>query len=314
MPLFAPFVSHTCSFLHGDACDAVSYRALLSHDNQTPVNLLLTDPPYCLLTPRSSSSGSSHSRRGATSRKKLLWDATAAVSDLRFASPRAYREFTSSWLRPLVPHLAEDAVLVIWTNFLGKQPIEEAVRAIVPGATLYSEYLWIKPNKPMTERPPVQHTIQTTEEVHASMSAPVFDGPLPPLPGLSLTSSEVSFRCYEVALVFGRGSLESSRFSQSHLPQSVVCPYEDASSSVTSAHPNAKPGRVLLPLIETYSRVGDLVLDPFAGSAAHASTAMHAGRRIATMEKNDIWARSMRERLARDMETRRAQLQATATP
>ena len=90
-----------------------------------------------------------------------------------------------------------------------------------------------------------------------------------------------------------------------------MCPYEDqlhmdhtaGGSELAAAagsgllHPNCKPLRVLLPLLHAYSRPGALVLDPFGGSGAHAHAALSSGRRVATMEISDMWARHIRDTL-----------------
>ncbi|MDP2660002.1 MAG: DNA methyltransferase [Dehalococcoidia bacterium] len=44
-------------------------------------------------------------------------------------------------------------------------------------------------------------------------------------------------------------------------------------------HPTQKPVEALQPLIGTYSRPGDVVLDPFAGSGSTAVAARQLGRR-----------------------------------
>ena len=331
-PIFPPFHSSRYSFLHGDATDTHTYRRLFpnyepsisssthttatstaspSLESTPPVQLLLTDPPYCLLTPRSSSPSSSS--RSPSPRKKLLWDASG-VGSIRFDSTHEYKQFTLSWLKPIRPYLTSTATLVIWTNFLGKRPIMEAVKQILPKYSLLSEFLWLKPTKldestkARKKNNQITHEILTTPSLGPSKSVgdttsdlsltrlPNGQYVLPPLP-LSLTSSEDSYRCYEVALIFGPSNDPSlSHRGPGPMLQSIVCPYEDAISH-SSGHPNAKPSRVNLPLIDAYSREDELILDPFAGSASHALTGLRMRRRVATVEYSEVWARRMREKL-----------------
>lgn len=44
-------------------------------------------------------------------------------------------------------------------------------------------------------------------------------------------------------------------------------------------HPTEKPVSALMPLIESFTRPGDIVLDPFAGSASTCVAAEQTGRR-----------------------------------
>lgn len=54
-------------------------------------------------------------------------------------------------------------------------------------------------------------------------------------------------------------------------------------------HPNEKPVPLLRELIESSSRAGDTVLDPFAGSGSTAVAAMLSGRRAVVIELDDRW-------------------------
>lgn len=96
-------------------------------------DLLLTDPPYCLLSRR---------RRGGDLRdpKGRKIEREPAI---RFDSVREYRAFTRGWMTRALPHLAGHRPLVIWTNFLGKAPIVEAARELGYPA-LWGEFTWGK--------------------------------------------------------------------------------------------------------------------------------------------------------------------------
>ena len=318
------FTSRACSYTRADACDSQSYARLLNHTpgERTPrtvVDLLLTDPPYCLLKPRSASStATTRAERQPSTRKKLSWDASGAVQ--RFDSVKVYREFTHQWLSAAAPWLHPHAVVIIWTNFLGKKPICEAVQEVLPQYRKWNEMLWLKPSKPegQKELKPVQHSIlaavsasqglvkdDSSTRIHLSPSG---YASLPPL-SLVLTSPERTYRAYEVALVFGVGEWEQSSLARQNESgqqppvQSVICPFETpnetAASShlASSTHPNTKPSRVLLPLLSSYSSLNALVMDPFAGSSAHVLTAMRAGRRVAAMELNAHWSQQMQVQL-----------------
>lgn len=96
-------------------------------------DLLLTDPPYCLLARR---------RKGGELRDPKRRKVEREPS-LRFESVREYRAFTRDWMRRALPHLAGGRPLVIWTNFLGKAPIAETARELGYPA-LWGEFVWGK--------------------------------------------------------------------------------------------------------------------------------------------------------------------------
>jgi DNA modification methylase len=63
-------------------------------------------------------------------------------------------------------------------------------------------------------------------------------------------------------------------------------------------HPTEKSVSVLQPLIESFSKRGDLVLDPFAGSGSTLVAAARAGRRYLGIELESRYCELIRERLA----------------
>jgi DNA modification methylase len=63
-------------------------------------------------------------------------------------------------------------------------------------------------------------------------------------------------------------------------------------------HPNEKPVPLLRELIESSSRQGDLVLDPFAGSMSTGVAALMTARRCLLIESKEAWARRGAERIA----------------
>jgi len=221
---------------------------------------LITDPPYCLLTRR---------RRGGD-----LRDPKGKKNDSvrRFADLAEYRSFTRAWLERAAAHLKPDAPLVIWTNHLGKEPIRACARDLGWTKEL-GTFTWGKRSK-------------------------------------DRNSGEETLRVVEVALVFCRphGTFEvARRFDLLELglqspatPWAVVAGYDDDGEAARwGSHPNHKPFGVLDPLIRTWSRPGDLVLDPFAGSGSIPAAALKLGRRAYCIELDPAWAGRVTERLAR---------------
>jgi site-specific DNA-methyltransferase (adenine-specific) len=68
-------------------------------------------------------------------------------------------------------------------------------------------------------------------------------------------------------------------------------------------HPTQKPVMAILPLILAYSQVGDIVLDPFAGSGTTAIAAATLGRRFIGIELDPQYARIAAARVAREQRT-----------
>ncbi len=115
----------------GDAGDAaVLGRAL---DGRAP-RLLLTDPPYCLLTRR---------RKGGDVREPRMGRKIDREPIHRFEDVRAYRRFTEAWLPGALASLDAEATAVIWTNFLGKRPLSDVASAS-GFAHLAGEFVWAK--------------------------------------------------------------------------------------------------------------------------------------------------------------------------
>ena len=67
-------------------------------------------------------------------------------------------------------------------------------------------------------------------------------------------------------------------------PPSDVLPWEYTGNEL---HPNQKPVIGITPLIEAYSKPGDIVLDPFAGSGTTGIAAQACDRRFILVEK--VW-------------------------
>lgn len=97
-------------------------------------SLLLTDPPYCLLTRR---------RKGGDERERRAGRKIDRDPIHRFEDVRAYRRFTAEWLPAAARAVTEGGTLAIWTNFLGKKPIL-AVAAEAGFPVLAGEFVWAK--------------------------------------------------------------------------------------------------------------------------------------------------------------------------
>lgn len=75
-----------------------------------------------------------------------------------------------------------------------------------------------------------------------------------------------------------------------------VLPWEYSGNRL---HPTEKAVSVIKPLIETFSKPGDLVLDPFCGSGSTLLAARESGRRFIGIEKDPRVFETLRARLVR---------------
>lgn len=62
-------------------------------------------------------------------------------------------------------------------------------------------------------------------------------------------------------------------------------------------HPTQKPVQALLPLVDCFSRPGDLVLDPFCGSGSSLVAAKARDRRVLGIELDPVYAQTAVNRL-----------------
>lgn len=180
---------------------------------------------------------------------------------VRFETVRDYRIFTEAWMAQALPCLSADATLVLWTNLLGKEPLISSAQA--HGFTsLLGEFVW---GKRSTER----------------------------------NSNEQTLRVYEVALVLARKPLPPLQDDEQVATWAVVGGYDDdGEASRWGSHPHHKPFHVLEPLLRSYSRPGDWVLDPFSGSGSIPAAALKLGRNALCLEVEPEWAPRVSARLA----------------
>jgi site-specific DNA-methyltransferase (adenine-specific) len=239
-----PMQLSTC--IAGDARQERTYDLALG---PTKAALLCTDPPYCLLTRR---------RKGGDLRDKRQGVKIDRDPIVRFEDVRAYRKFTEEWL----PKAAARCVgpLIIWTNFLGKEPIRIVAKSL--NYSQAGEFVWAK---------------RTTEG----------DG------------NEVLLRVYETALVFSKEPLAELGLADPQRVWCVAAGYDDdGEAALAGGHPNHKPFSVLEPLLRQWSKPGDVVLDPFAGSGSIPAAALRLSREAACSELEPDWAARVSRRLA----------------
>lgn len=178
----------------------------------------------------------------------------------RFEDVREYREFTKQWLSLAVEHLKPGAPLVIWTNLLGREPITTVARSL-GYPHLAGEFVWGK---------------RTREG----------------------NSGEELLRVVETALVFSTIAPTPLPPEAPAVPWSAVAGYDDDGEAQRwGNHPNHKPFGVLEPLIRTWSRPGQLVVDAFGGSGSIPAAAVKLGRDAACLELEPEWAKRIQERL-----------------
>ena len=183
---------------------------------------------------------------------------------LRFENVREYRDFTRAWLTLAVEHLDPEAPLVVWTNLLGKAPILEVASAL-GYSSLHGEYVWGK---------------RTREG----------------------NSGEELLRVVETALVLSRQPAATPLPTDAAKPWAVVAGYDDDGEAERwGSHPNHKPFSVLEPLLRTWTKAGQFVVDPFAGSGSVPAAALRLKREVVCMELVPEWASRVSARLAQTM-------------
>jgi len=184
----------------------------------------------------------------------------------RFEDVKSYRAFTRAWLSEAVKHLSPAAPIVLWTNLLGREPITTVANDL-GWSHLLGEFTWGK---------------RTREG----------------------NSGEEILRVVETALVFSRTGAPAHDATTPAVPWAVVAGYDDEGEGKRwGDHPNHKPFGVLEPLLRTWAKPGDLVLDPFAGSGSIPAAAMRLERQIACIELEPEWAERTTQRLTALAET-----------
>lgn len=86
------------------------------------------------------------------------------------------------------------------------------------------------------------------------------------------------------------------------LPKHPIADVIDVDYSGNKLHPNQKPVSALAPLIRSFTLPGELVFDPFTGSAGTCVTALLTGRRYLGVELDDAYFTAAQQRLGRVQE------------
>jgi len=94
---------------------------------------------------------------------------------------------------------------------------------------------------------------------------------------------------HEAAYLLAKGEPEK--------PQTALRDVLDWTYTGDELHPTQKPVMALLPVILAFSKVGDIVLDPFSGSGTTAVAARSLGRRFIGIELDKTYAGISEERL-----------------
>lgn len=152
-------------------------------------------------------------------------------------------------------YLSEDGTFIVWNNFLGKKPVKEVAEKL--GLHFYDEFLWGKLTK-------------------------------------ESSGNETNVRVYEVALIFTKHKKEKQQYGnpeEPYIPSSVITHYdEEGEAGDFENHPNHKPFSSLSPLIRTYSKPGERVLDPFTGSGSTPAACLKLQRKVSGIELRKEWA------------------------
>ncbi len=233
----------------GDSTKDENYKTVLPN---LKAQLLLADPPYCLLVRRNKKTGQLRDAKTAKINHKNV---------TRYENIKEYTKFTQAWLGLATKYLDETAPLIIWTNFLGKDPIKKV--AIELGYVhFYGEFQWCK----------------LTQKVNSG--------------------NEINARLFEVALIFSKQPMPKQSNDEHAQTWSIVSYYdEDDSTSKWENHPNHKIFKVIEPLIRNYSKVGDRVLDPFSGSGSTAEACLILERTFSAIEIDQDWTDLTHRRL-----------------
>lgn len=234
------------NFINSDATKKESYEELLGNRK---AHLLLTDPPYCILT-RRRAKGDLRDSHGRKNEAEMV---------RRFETVRDYSEFTDQWLAKALQSLVPGALAIIWTNFLGRDPIiNSAKKHGYP--FFWGDYIWAKR---MSES----------------------------------RGNEEFLRVNEFAVVLSSVPIKPLAIEEKPAVWSVVSKYSDTGFSKWGNHPNYKTFEVIEPLIRMYSRPADIVLDPFAGSGSIPAAAIRLNRKAFAMELRSEWAQTVLQRL-----------------
>jgi adenine-specific DNA-methyltransferase len=95
--------------------------------------------------------------------------------------------------------------------------------------------------------------------------------------------------CHEAAYLLAKGEPEK--------PQAALRDVLDWTYTGDTLHPTQKPVTAMLPIISSFSKRGEVVLDPFCGSGTTAVAARSLGRRFIGVELDKTYAQIAENRL-----------------
>jgi site-specific DNA-methyltransferase (adenine-specific) len=279
--------------LCADSCSSETYLTLF---NSRRADIVVTDPPYCLLE-RKRISGQLRDTKSVV--KKI--DGAKEVP--RFENLSHYRRFTESWIRPTVKFgLKADSPMIIWSNFLGKRVIIDVCAEL--DYKFVGEYAWAKCT---VDENKTSQTFQSQNNLNPNRNFTTHDNIW------NTTRSEQNLRVYETALIFQPISLcqnwpvdqvmlrPNSFQKRSRIPWSVVTGYHDIlnDTSVVHKHPCHKPLPAIMPLMDCWTQNNDVVLDPFVGSGGIGQAVVAAGgeRQYIGIEIMNSWALEVEKQL-----------------
>jgi len=231
--------------LNGDSTLTDSYKQLLASEK---VNLILADPPYLLLKRRNKEGQLRDPKRAKIYHHDVR----------RFENVKEYKIFTQSWMDAAAAYLEQDAYFIIWTNFLGRDPISDQAKKL--NLHFHGEFIWAK---------------YTSEK----------------------KGNERMARVYEVALVFSKLPAKEKDVSHQSIAWSVVTDYDqEKEGEKWGLHPNHKTFSAIEPLIRNFTRPGETILDPFTGSGSTPLAALKLKRMVFGIELSQEWSKTTRER------------------
>ena len=249
------FSTSSIILIHGDALDSSIHEKLFINDKLTKPNILITDPPYCILTRRRVLGD----LRDIKKRKRKL-DNEETIT--RFENIKSYLQFTKLWLDNIITNCLDkdkSQTLIIWTNPLGKKPLKDLIQNDF-GFHFIGEYIWAKRT---------DHKSSST--IHST--------------------KEVTLRVYETALVFKKEKINNEDNDNKMLCWSVITGYHDENENTRHEHPCHKPYEAIKPLILNWTKPGDVIIDPFMGSGGilHSVKKIDSNRTIYGVEKLEYW-------------------------
>lgn len=103
--------------IQGDSTNSKTYKEIMGNEK---ANLILADPPYCLLERKN--------KKGELRDSKRSKIHHTSVS--RYNSSKEFFEFSKSWMLAAKDYVDDNGVWCIWTNLPGIEPIKMAAKEI----------------------------------------------------------------------------------------------------------------------------------------------------------------------------------------